>query len=95
MTKFILWGLTASPYQLKMQSLLDFAGHTWERWPEQAGRLSALSMALRLERAKRRRAVMRFPAMSPELDEYPAVPFYTEDGRTFLLRFVLPGAPPG
>jgi glutathione S-transferase len=83
MTTFILWGLLASPYQLKMQSLLDFAGHTWERWPEQAGRLPALSMAVRLERAKRRRAVMRFPAMSPELDEYPAVPFYTQDGRRF------------
>ena len=83
MTKFILWGLGASPYQLKMQSLLDFAGHTWERWPQQASRLSALSMAVRLERAKRRRAVMRVPAMSPELDEYPAVPFYTQDGRSF------------
>jgi glutathione S-transferase len=84
MTNFILWGLTASPYQLKMQSLLDFAGHAWERWPEQAGRISALSMAVRLEIAKRRRAVIRFPAMSPEYDEYPAVPFYTEDGRSFL-----------
>lgn len=83
MTKFILWGLTASPYQLKMQSLLDFAGHDWERWPEQAGRMSALSMSVRLYSAKRRRAVGRFPAMSPALDEYPGVPFYTEDMRHF------------
>jgi len=83
MTKFILWGLTASPYQLKMQSLLDFAEHPWERWPQQAGRRSAWSMAVRLDRAKRRRAVMRFRALSPELDEYPAVPFYTQDGRSF------------
>jgi glutathione S-transferase len=83
MTHFILWGLTASPYQLKMQSLLDGAGHTWERWPEQAGRWSAMSMALRLEWAKRRRTVRRFPALSPELDEYPAVPFYTWDGDIF------------
>jgi len=83
MARFILWGLTASPYQLKMQSLLDFAGHTWERWPDQASRLSALSMAVRLEWAKRRVAVRRFPAFSPEFDEYPAVPFYTEDGRCF------------
>jgi hypothetical protein len=83
MTKYILWGLGASPYQLKMESLLDFAGHAWERWPQQACRLSALSMAVRLERAKQRRAVMRFPAMSPELDEYPAVPFYTQDRRSF------------
>jgi glutathione S-transferase len=83
MTQFILWGLTASPYQLKMQSLLDFAGHRWERWPDQAGRWSALSMALRLEAAKRRGVVRRFPAMSAQLDEYPAVPFYTQDGDTF------------
>ncbi len=83
MPKFILWGLTASPYQLKMQSLLDYTGHPWERWPQQAGRRSALSMAVRLAMAKRRRAVMRFPALSPELDEYPAVPFYTLDGRSF------------
>ncbi|MCB1688089.1 MAG: glutathione S-transferase domain-containing protein [Halioglobus sp.] len=83
MTNFILWGVTASPYQLKMQSLLDFAGHTWERWPAQAGRLSSLSTALRLGSARRRRTIRRFPSMSPELDEYPAVPFYTEDKRHF------------
>jgi glutathione S-transferase len=83
MPKFILWGLTASPYTLKMQSSLDFSGHAWERWPEHAGRLSALSMAIRLEKTKRRRRVLRYPAMSPEFDEYPAVPFYTWDGRHF------------
>lgn len=83
MATFILWGLTASPYQLKMQSLLDFAGHSWERWPAQSRRGAALSMAVRLDIAKRRGKVRRFPAMAPLLDEYPAVPFYTEDGRNF------------
>ncbi|MBK6508856.1 MAG: glutathione S-transferase C-terminal domain-containing protein [Haliea sp.] len=83
MTQFILWGLTASPYQLKMQSLLDYAGHSWERWPDQAGRWSALTMAVRLQSAKRRGAVRRFPAMSAQFDEYPAVPFYTQDGDVF------------
>ena len=83
MKKFILWGLEASPYQLKMQSLLDFSGYQWERWPKQAGRLSALSMGLRLEVAKRRGTVQRFPMMSAALDEYPSVPFYTENGRHF------------
>ena len=81
MKKVILWGLTASPYQLKMQSLLDFAGHDWVRWPDQAGRLSALFMAARLEIAKRRRRVLRYPAMSSQFDEYPAVPFYSLDGK--------------
>jgi glutathione S-transferase len=83
MSKFILWGLTASPYQLKMQALLDFAGQDWERWPEQAGRVPALCMAVRLNWAKSRHSIMRFPALSPELDEYPAVPFYTQDRRHF------------
>jgi glutathione S-transferase len=83
MAKFILWGLSASPYQLKMQSLLDFAGHAWERWPDQAGRVSALSMAVRLNWARHRGTIRRYPAMAPGLDEYPAVPFYTEDKRSF------------
>jgi glutathione S-transferase len=83
MTKYILWGLVASPYQLKMQALLDAAGQPWERWPDQAGRARALVTGWRLQRAKRQRAIKRFPAMSAELDEYPAVPFYTLDRRNF------------
>ena len=83
MASFFLWGVIASPYQLKMQSLLDFAGHSWQRWPEQGGRWSAPAMALRLARAKRRGEVQRFPEMSRDLDEYPTVPFYSEDGRQF------------
>ena len=84
MAKYILWGLVASPYQLKMQALLDAAGDTWERWPDQAGgRASALVTGWRLQRAKRQHAIRRFPAMSAELDEYPAVPFYTLDRRNF------------
>ena len=51
MASFFLWGVIASPYQLKMQSLLDFAGHSWQRWPEQGARWSAPAMALRLARA--------------------------------------------
>ena len=83
MKKFVLWGVGASPYQLKMQSLLDFTGHDWERWPQQAGRRSGLSMALRLAVAKHRGKIQRFPAMSAEFDEYPAVPFYTSNGTSF------------
>ena len=81
--KYILWGLAASPFQLKMQSLLDFAGHEWERWPQQAGRWSALSMFLRLEVVKYLGTVQRFPMMSAEFDEYPAVPFYTTNDKDF------------
>ncbi|NQX87628.1 MAG: glutathione S-transferase C-terminal domain-containing protein [Halioglobus sp.] len=83
MPDIVLWGVTASPYQLKMQSLLDYAGLSWERWPEQTTRSSALLMALRLQWAKRRGAVQRYPVMWAGMDEYPAVPFYTWDERTF------------
>ena len=83
MAEFILWGLTASPYQLKMQAQLDYAEHPWQRWPEQAGRLQALGMAMRLQRAQRCGAVQRYPQMSPGLDEYPSVPYYTLDKRHF------------
>ncbi len=83
MEKITLWGVTASPFQLKMQSLLDYAQQPWQRWPEQGGRVAVSIMALRLERAKRRGEVKRYPSMSSALDEYPAVPFYTFDGHTF------------
>ena len=83
MAKFTLWGVIASPFQLKMQSLLDFAGHDWERWPDQ-GRWSAnVSFAYRLTRARKNKLVQKYDGRTPELDEYPAVPFYTEDGQTF------------
>ncbi|NND68179.1 MAG: hypothetical protein HKN19_11385 [Halioglobus sp.] len=75
--------MTASPYLLKMQALLDAAQVDWQRWPEQAGRLDALRMAWRLRRAQGAGQVQRVPAMDPALDEYPAVPYYTFDGSTF------------
>ncbi|MFT4613640.1 MAG: glutathione S-transferase [Bacteroidia bacterium] len=81
--QYILWGVTASPYQLKMQALLDYTGCSWQRWPQQAGRVAAMRTAWRLQRAKQRGAVRRFPAMATGLDEYPSVPFYTRDGRDF------------
>ena len=83
MSAFILWGITPSPYQLKMQALLDYAEQAWQRWPEQASRGQALMMALRLARAKRRGEVSKFSGLAQGEDEYPAVPFYTEDGRQF------------
>jgi glutathione S-transferase len=81
MPDFILWGLTASPYLLKMQAILDVSGQTWRRWPEQGPPLRALAMAARLRSARRRGAVQRFPALATGLDEYPAVPYYSPDGR--------------
>jgi hypothetical protein len=33
MAQINFWGVTASPYQLKMQALADAAGITWQRAP--------------------------------------------------------------
>jgi len=83
MADFTLWGFIASPYQLKMQSLVDFAGHSWERWPDQGPRLAVAAMFLRLKRARKRQSIQRFPELIPSMDEYPTVPFYTRDHRHF------------
>ncbi len=83
MNDFILWGVIASPYLLKMQALLDYAEQHWKRYPEQGGRLNNLRLIRRLLQAKSRGEVKRYPQLPDELDEYPAVPFYSEDGETF------------
>jgi len=82
-TQITFWGVTASPYQLKMQALADAAGITWRRAPEQVGRIQALGMAWRLRRAIRAESIERLPMRVAGLDEYPSVPFYTLDGKTF------------
>ena len=71
MANLSFWGLTASPYQLKMQSLADYAGMPWQRWPDQAGMLQAITAFRRLSRARKQQSVERFPKLTPELDEYP------------------------
>ena len=83
MANFYLWGVIASPYQLKMQALLDYAEHSWSRCPAQSGRLSNMALMLKLQHAKRMKKVQRFTGFTPELDEYPSVPFYTLDKKTF------------
>ena len=40
-------------------------------------------MIARLRLARRRQAVQRFPDYIPGMDEYPAVPYYSFDGRSF------------
>jgi glutathione S-transferase len=75
-----LWGVIASPYLLKMQSLLDYVQVPWQRWPEQGSPWRARLMALRLTLAKKKGSVRRFPSLDRELDEYPSVPFYSLAG---------------
>lgn len=83
MANFYLWGLMASPYQLKMQALLDYAEHSWSRYPAQSVRLSNMALILKLQYAQRTMKVRRFTGFNPGLDEYPSVPFYTLDKKTF------------
>ncbi|MGD2031834.1 MAG: glutathione S-transferase domain-containing protein [Gammaproteobacteria bacterium] len=83
MSDFVLWGTTASPYQLKMQSMLDYGGHSWRRAPEQLSLSKAMCVSARLEWAKARGNVLRFGGMKKGLDEYPTVPFYSLDGKVF------------
>lgn len=81
MPSITFWGLTASPYQLKMQSIADFAGLSWRRLPEQGRPLENLRFMRRLRKAKAADAVMRFPQRIAGMDEYPEVPYYTLDGQ--------------
>ncbi len=83
MSNITFWGLIASPYQLKMQALADHARLPWQRFPDQAGTAAAVSMFLKLRRARRLERVQRYPAYLPGVDEYPAVPYYTFDGKQF------------
>ncbi|MFT5483758.1 MAG: glutathione S-transferase [Halieaceae bacterium] len=83
MKAIIFWGLTASPFQLKMQALADAAGFSWQRWPDQAGVFAAISTYLKLSVARRASAIERFPKRDAHLDEYPGVPFYSLDNSRF------------
>jgi hypothetical protein len=66
-----------------MQSMLDYGGHSWRRAPEQLSLGKALSVSARLRWAKARGRVLRFGGLKKGLDEYPSVPFYSLDSKTF------------
>jgi hypothetical protein len=83
MANITFWGVIASPFQLKMQALADYAGFKWQRWPDQASLLGAVKTSTRLRGAKRAQTIDRFSGRQAELDEYPAVPYYSFDGKQF------------
>jgi glutathione S-transferase len=83
MPNITFWGVIASPFQLKMQSLADYADYRWQRRPDQASLFEAIDTLLRLTWARRTQTIERLPARISELDEYPAVPYYSLDGRQF------------
>ncbi len=80
MTSITFWGLTASPYQLKMQSIADFAELPWRRLPGHGRPLENLRFMRRLGKAKTTEAILRFPTRVAGMDEYPEVPYYSLDG---------------
>ncbi|MBT5007190.1 MAG: hypothetical protein HOM95_10890 [Halieaceae bacterium] len=83
MSKITFWGLTASPFQLKMQALADYSRLSWQRWPDQCGRFQSLRAMVQLGSAKRRARVKRYPHSVSTLDEYPAVPYYSLNNGEF------------
>lgn len=74
-----LWGSALSPFSLKARALLDWAELPYRWLPAGGSRWTNLRAAWRIERAKRTRRAVRFPATTP-LDEYPLVPFLLEGG---------------
>jgi glutathione S-transferase len=83
MLRPITWGVEASPFLLKLEAMLRFHQQPFRRLPEEGGLLENQRTFVRLERAKRGRRVLRFPQIDRSLDEYPSMPFFSEDGEGF------------
>jgi glutathione S-transferase len=81
--EYAVWGSELSPFTLKLQAQLRYAGIPFIDLPRNGGRLQNLRISLLIERAKRKRTAMRYPRLDP-LDEYPLVPFLIEDGKGVL-----------
>ncbi len=82
-TKAIVWGVEASPFLLKLESILRYHERPFKRLPGQGSWTENLRIAFRLEKAKRQRRVERYPKIDPDLDEYPSFPFFSPDGQSF------------
>lgn len=80
MPDFDIWTSELSPFSIKTQTCLEFSGYSYRRLPREGGRLESLWLMRRIRRAKKRKAIVRYPSMSP-LDEYPLVPILIGPGR--------------
>ncbi len=81
--QLIFWGVIASPFQLKVQALANHANVPWQRWPDQATLRQAFTTFRRLQSAQKSASVKKYTGRDAELDEYPAVPYYSFDGSSF------------
>ncbi|HWP64662.1 MAG TPA: glutathione S-transferase N-terminal domain-containing protein [Candidatus Limnocylindria bacterium] len=80
MARPVVWGSELSPFALKLRALLAAAEVPYDWLPANGSRWRNYRVLARIERAKRTRTALRYPATS-ELDEYPLVP-YLLDGAT-------------
>jgi len=78
--RYCIWGSELSPFSLKLRALFDFAAMPYTWLPADGGRLQNYRVLWLINRAKRRRTVVRYPQLT-DLDEYPLVPFLVEDHR--------------
>jgi glutathione S-transferase len=83
MSTAIIWGVEASPFLLKLEAMLRFHEQPFRRLPGQGGFLENWRIFMRLQGAIRSHLVLRYPTMDRSLDEYPSVPFYSEEGSQF------------
>ena len=67
MNNITILGLTASPYQLKMQAMADYSTLHWQRWPDQSSTFNALRALSSLGKAKRRILLPDCPICRPVL----------------------------
>lgn len=81
--RHVIWGSALSPFALKLRAMFERARLPYRWLPADGGRLESARANLAIALAKRRGAVIRWPAPSP-LDELPLVPFVVEDGRRVL-----------
>jgi len=83
MSEDIIWGVEQSCFTLKVQACLQHARRPYRRLPDQGSYLENTRTLLSLEYAKHKKLVTRFPYFEEDLDEYPAVPFHSLDGKNF------------
>jgi len=74
---FVLMTSQLSPFSLKIQSCLAFTGHRYQCLPGQGGKTKNTVKAIKVEIAKRRGTIYKYPQMTA-LDEYPGVPYLIE-----------------
>ncbi len=71
---WILWGSELSPFSLKIEAILHFAGIAYRLLPAQGGFVESIRVARRRRRLVRGGAPLTAPRQDP-LDEFPLVPF--------------------